>query len=234
MYSCVYGRQRGVSLLELMLAVSIIAIILIVTVRQMAVWKATIPQHVAAVQESVAEILRATNAYYYVHCKKLDEVVVLSCEDLVAVGGFANVDDCDKKVSLVTNPLVKQPGFTAKVVQLTDVKDQPYYFLSLSAKFNAPKHSTLEHLAEVLGANYTDGSDEFTWNVLPSYTVTNQGVWYRVPGNYNPVTYTTTTGGSMATGLWIMNSELAVWAKKQANAISQDPDIKKPPTLCPN
>ncbi len=206
------NHQHGLSLLETMLVVAVIGIIFLGVMDRLAVWNSTYKQekNMAQVQETIAELLAAASAQYYQTCKSGVQLKTLSCKDL----GLAASHCVNPWQGDLTAP------FTVQIVQ-SDVTEK-FYQLKVQGDFSGYLQDKAA-LAKILNADEYDGSSYFYWTRLPSNSVTNQGVWYRVPGNYLAVTNMNETGGShFDSGMWIMKAGLAQFKKSQGD--TQCPD----------
>jgi prepilin-type N-terminal cleavage/methylation domain-containing protein len=213
-------RIRGVSLLELMVVMAVIAALLAVVARQMLVWNGEYGWNKAltVVERNSAMLLAAASVYYYANCQKTLSIGTnLTCADLVAAGGFTSDAQCEQALQ---NPWGN--GLNVQIVQ----QSTSHYLLQVTGDFSAfpVNNGTLTQLAQVLNAEYSGTGNALTWTRLPDNTVVNQGVWYRTPGGMLPVNNANETGGARFSSImWIMKAGLGQFAASQKQ---QNPDIR--------
>jgi prepilin-type N-terminal cleavage/methylation domain-containing protein len=203
------GRQQGNSLLELILAVAIAAVLLTMALR-LAIWNSVYKQekNLAQVQEYVAELLAGLNAYYYATCQTSPEPEILSCNRLVVAGGITQ-----KQCDAINNNRPWGVSFTMNILE--PVTNPPFFQLQVQGTFGNYS-GDMNKLAALLNADAYVGDQQLTWTRLPNNSITNQGIWYRTPGNYMAATNVGEIGGNhFASGMWIMKAGLAQFAKSQ-------------------
>jgi hypothetical protein len=241
--------QRGASIFELMLVITVIALFTVVALRQISVGKGgrvsktdlARMQTNIAVQTNIAALRQAAEAYYYANCH--DSSIygkLISCEQMVAVQGFATMKQCEAAS--------RNPWGTIIIVYITpDIKMPHILIQSEFSDYPGGKDKqALDNLVKLLEATKREGL-LFSWDYVhsPYRPVVDIGVWQAIPGNYNAVSNTTAVAGtSYAPGLWVMNNNLNLWATDQARAIQlaydaeqkkPNPDRNiKPPSLCIN
>jgi prepilin-type N-terminal cleavage/methylation domain-containing protein len=198
------NHQQGLSLLEMLLVVVIIAMVFVGILGRLAVWNSTYNQakKITQVQETVAELLAAASARYYQTCHSGQVTGTFSCQDL-------GLDS-----SRCLNPWWGGPVQPFSV-QIARDSNSELYQLKVIGDFYNYRGNKIQ-LAQLLNADAYDASGFFYWTRLPSNNITNQGVWYRVPGNYLAVTNTNEIGGNhFDSNMWIMKAGLAQFAASQ-------------------
>lgn len=207
-------EQRGVSLLEIIVSIAVIAALLLAAMQRVMVWQSTANINLAQVQENVVELLAAASAKYYETCRPTTGPVptqALSCADL----------------GLNTARCVNQWGTNTASdfsVQLVQQAGTSVYKLIVSGNFSNYPSTKLSALAKVLNADGNIQGSTLTWTRLPSNSSINPGVWYRTPGNYLAATNTTETGGlRVGSSMWMMDADLAEFGKSQPTITTGSP-----------
>jgi hypothetical protein len=226
--------QRGITFFEMLLMLLILTSMLVVITRQVSVWKTgKIPaQPLALIQQNIATLRQAANAYYFANCQEIikgPKSIKFKCEgDMPAVGGLS-LEQCKKAM---INPWGQD--FDVNIwTQRADGSIHPsvLIFTNFASYPGGITPEIADRLARILQPTtyYRDSAGLSIWQYAMSRAVVNQGMWYRVPGNYNAVSTTTAIAGTpMTPGLWIMNAGLNLWAVRQAESMKDDK-----PTLCP-
>jgi prepilin-type N-terminal cleavage/methylation domain-containing protein len=151
--------QRGFSLLELIFALAVGAMIILFAAGryQQSKWD----RNLVVTQRSVQTLLQALNHYFYLSCndEKYETLYKqVSVPVLVASGLLPTVDS-----PLIANPF-GQP-FVVEIFEVANILNRPIYQLKLTAKY--PSITMANSLRQQLGANAGSGA-ELIWTRLPS------------------------------------------------------------------
>lgn len=178
--------QKGASLLEILLALTIVCIILIMSFRYYENYK--IAGEVGRLQSSVAQLMDALNQYYYINCQQGNESGV-TLQKL-------------KDAGLLNNYIVNPWGNFTVAIQNNN--------LIVTAVFSRD----FELIPFINGAlNGTRGTDVKTlnaviWTRLPSYST---GDLFMYPGRQ-----VTVMNKGLSSKLWVLNSELEIFTHQQS------------------
>lgn len=221
MWNATKKYQHGFSILEVMLVVTVVAIIFFAILTRISIWRTTYgeEQNLAQVQEFVAELMQGARAYYYSTCGTSPAPSTLTCSQLVSGGGITQ-QECDAMSKI--SPW--GAGFSVKILEPVTIP--PFYQLQVVGTFSSYPYD-MAKLAATVNADAYAGGNQLTWTRLPSNTNVNQGVWYRVPGGLVAVTNATAVGGTkFDSGMWILNAGLAqftAFQQKQGNVSGTTP-----------
>lgn len=211
----IWKKQQGISLLEILLLVALVAVLLLAAAQRLVIWNSTYKQtkNLAQVREFVAEMMQGAKAYYFANCHASNWTPPsnLKCSDLISAGGVTP-QQCDAMDN------AKPWGASFVVNILEPVNAPPFFQLQVQGTFNSYPYD-ITKLVSVLSADAYVGNNQLTWTRLPSNSNVNQGVWYRVPGNVVAATNANEIGGThFDSGLWMMNAGLAQFSAVQGKA----------------
>jgi hypothetical protein len=211
-----------------MMVLVIVAALLSAIMIRFSIWRTsyTWDRKFTQVQHSVAALLYAGGAYYYGNCKNVNQGsstmkvgIPLDCkDDLVIAGAFKDVDQCTAAMQNSWGPPLQ-----VEIIQVIAPDPSPdpsgsngFYQVQVQGDFsNYPQQKSLPQLAQTFGAEYSGGTI-FKWTRVPSNSVINQGIWYRVPGNYLAVTNTNEIGGTrFSLSMELLNAELRRFGNNQ-------------------
>jgi prepilin-type N-terminal cleavage/methylation domain-containing protein len=149
--------SRGFSLLELLFALAVAALIIVSAVNryQQSQWE----QNLAVTQRSIQTLLQAMNHYFYAYCHS-EKQKREQAYNIVSVGRLL------PNTELPTNPFGS--AFEVSIKLRTNPQlNQPLYELKLTAKY--PSVAIANNLRQQLGADTTKQElSELTWTRLPT------------------------------------------------------------------
>lgn len=203
------NREQGVSLIEILLALSVAGVLMVMSVRyyQQYRWTSAVTQ----IQENVTTLLEAADVYYYIACKQFPptEEVDLDCSTLTASGAFASKKNCD---AAEYNPW-------GKPFKVEIIGNNNFYQLQVSADF--PEYQgSIQQLARILDAA-DDGNGSLMWMLLPNMSLSNTSVAVRSSSGWAPLLNGTgLIKQQMNSAFWVMKGDLQLFTNNQVQAIN--------------
>ncbi len=166
-----YYRQKGVSLLEVILGVAVAATIALASIQRYRSYE--MDKDIRIVNTSVSALMQAANGYFFYKCTELQQTpagktIASPFQDFTDVGLLKTTDR-------IKNPLGGEFTVGYSADKTTDGKK---YVWHVSVKAQFPKY--LQNLKGEVGADEATVSGnnvEFTWVMTPSnhYANANQG-----------------------------------------------------------
>lgn len=201
------NSQAGISLLEILLVLTVAALIFILGIRQYSqyVWSRDVVQ----IQQSVTQLLQAVNVYYYANCANADfhpPYANIDYELLKKAGGLENF-------TRIKNPWGQQ--FVVSIVSAQENSQQMQGPFLLQVSADLPNYADrIDALARLLNAEKIKDT-QLVWTRLPSQSINHESFNIMSSGGWVP-----TIGGSSIGGLpvstnslWLLRSNLETFKK---------------------
>ena len=214
--------QAGISLLEILLVLTVAALIFVLGFRQYSqfLWS----RDVAQIQQSVTQLLQAVNVYYYANCASTDfhpPYLNIDYALLKKAGGLENFTQ------------LKNPWGNPFVVSLVSSQENSQetpglLLLQVSADF--PNYADrIDALANLLNAAKMNGT-QLAWIRLPSQSINHVSFSVMSSGGWVPIIGGSSIGGLPVStnSLWLQRSNLETF-KKVENKNAGNMQV-----ICPN
>lgn len=216
------NSQAGISLLEILLVLTVAALIFVLSIRQYSqfLWS----RDVAQIQQSVTQLLQAVNVYYYANCANVDfhpPYVNINYELLKKAGGLEN------------STRIKNPWGQKFVVSIISAQEntqeiQGPFLLQVSADF--PNYADrIDALARLLNAEKINDT-QLAWTRLPSQSINHESFSIMSSGGWVPIIGGSSIGSLPVStnSLWLLRSNLETF-KKVENKNAGNLQV-----ICPN
>lgn len=203
------NREQGVSILEILLALSVAGVLMVMSLRyyQQYRWTSSVTQ----IQENVTTLLQAADVYYYADCKQFTptEQIDLDCNTLTATGAFASKKNCE---AAKYNPWGNK--FSVAIVGSDN-----FYQLQVEGDFSRYP-GVITQLATLLDATVVNQTN-LMWMLLPNMSLSHTSVAVRSSGGWSPLLNGTgLIMQPMNSAFWVMKGDLQLFTNSQVQAIN--------------
>jgi len=221
-------QQAGMSLLELLLVLALVATILAISANQFLNYQRS--KNIALLEKSVSNLMQAVNLYYFANCHS-STITETTLQTLVEQGYV----DSSTLINVWGN-------FYVKIISSTgsSTSEQPTYVLQVAVDFSKVNDMNLQsalagEIAAATGADPDSAlTGELTWTMVPAMTrdSLNSTMWVsdKPMGSFGMPNFNlASTGQGMSSSLWVLNADGQTFSQ-----IEQLNNSNIPNNLCPN